>query len=676
MELDDFLARLDQVHRHPRGISARCPVPEHDDHVNSLSVGPGDHGGIVVFCHGTCTNEAVVTAMGLGLSDLMGQPYKVCEYYYTDMQGYLLYTVERWANPKKFSGYLPPPAERVLYNQICISWARANGMPVLWVEGEKDVDTCTARGIPSVTGCGGAGLEKILPQYIDMFDGVDVIVVADNDPPGRGSAREKVRLLRARGLVRSVRLVHSPVGSDISDLFEAGYGTDALEPLPEFEDVASYLAKNVPTRKVSWAWDRYLALGKIGLIEGDPGGGKSILTTDLAARWSTGMKMPDSSNGFGPTPVIMVSAEDDADDTIVPRLEAAGADLGAVHLVLHGAKPTDPFTFGDLDAIYRLIERTGARVVFFDPLMAFIDGSIDSHNDASVRRALQPLKIMASRTGAAVILVRHLNKGGSGTKAIYRGGGSIGFTGAARSVFLVTESASDPAVKVLANVKSNLAKQPPSLTYAVEISQQGMPYVAWKGPVDVTAQEALDGPGRGPTEASDERRSRKRARNLAGEFLLDILDEPMAWTDIVGIGKSEGFSARTLERARAEVGLSRITGEGGNATTTWARPEVPPTAPLRHFATSGRHSTEPPKPGEVAKWEPEAEASSDLDLDQKLDQELAEAELVCGICGTTINVNRYGKPYWLIRCIPHDPRYYGGANGTEEATGNSDGGGE
>ena len=678
MDIDSFVALLHQVHRQPRGISAQCPVPEHGgngDRKNSLSVNEGRFGGIVLHCHGGCTEDRVLEVLGVPKSELIGAPRKVKEYPYTDMAGNVLYIVERWY-PKAFRGYLPEPSQRVFYNQVCIPWAKANNRPVLWVEGEEDVDSCTARGIPSVTGCGGAGLEKILPQYIDALEGVDTIVVADNDPPGRDSAREKAR--RLEGVARSVQLMHTRFGKDITDAFDAGYKLDeALEPLQTVEGVGAYLAAHIEPRKLEWAWKGHFALGKLGMIEGDPGDGKSIMTIDLAARWSTGMRMPDGSNGLGPTPVLMVSAEDDLEDTLIPRLIAAGANLRHIHLMTHGATPEDPFTFKDgLVSVTRAVQQHGIRVVFFDPLMAFLSGETDSHNDASVRRALQPLKILASNLRVAVIMVRHLNKGGSGSKAIYRGGGSIAFTGAVRHTFLVT-TGEDDSTRVLSSVKNNLARKPDSLTYTIEVNGQEVPYIRWGETIKLTAQEALDGPGRRrDSEAAQEMRSRKKVREVAGEFLLEYVhDGPKTWEKIVEAGKLEGHSEHTLRRARSEVGLSRIAGDRGLGGTTWGSPETPPSAPLVHLTTQASTSTKGStawSSGQVdAPKSDIPESDSDLTEEERRDDALMALPLECDVCGETEGILRWFTPYWVIRCQPHNPRKYGGGNGEEEATDNT-----
>src|SRR5262249_2461898 len=153
--------------------------------------------------------------------------------------------------------------------------------------------------------------------------------------------------------------------------------------------------------------------------------------------------------------------------TIRPRVEALGGDLTRVH-VLHGPTvdgheflPSFPRDLGRLEAAIRA---RNAALVIVDPVMAFLDETICSSNDQSVRQALAPLAVVAEATGAAILLVRHLNKAG-GAKAVYRGGGSIGIVGACRSAWLIGKHPGDDRQRVLAQVKNNLAKPQPSLGY-------------------------------------------------------------------------------------------------------------------------------------------------------------------------------------------------------------------
>ena len=672
MDIESFVARLDSTHELPSGISARCPA--HDDHVSSLMVDTGRDGGIVVKCHAGCQTVDILRALGLSFKDIMGSPTRVALYEYRDEQGELRYAVERWANPKTFRCVpgLPAPAQRILYQAAALAWARATGETVYVVEGEKDVHSLMDLGLIATCNAGGAGVW--LPGYSEQLRGCVVIVVADNDVPGRAHARSVAAALR--GYAREVSTVVPMVGKDVTDMLESGYGIEGLDPLPEHEEIMSYVAADVPSRKVSWAWHNYFPLGKLSLVEGDPGDGKSIMTIDLAARWSTGAPMPDGTNGAGPWPVILVSAEDDKEDTIRPRLEAAGAKLSDVHLITHGVTADLPFEFSSgLQRVEYLARTTGARAIFFDPLMAFIGGDTDTHNDSSVRRALQPLKALAERTRAAVIAVRHLNKGGQGTKAIYRGGGSIAFTGAARATFLVTADRNDPANKVFAAVKTNLARRPPSLAYRVESNAEDIPYIVWGGVVGVDAQGALDGPPRmseASEEASEDRSRKREKRRICEEWLVALLadGDPLAFPEIAEAGALEGFTKRQLRDALDGVHAEQVRGSGGNRSTRWTLQRVSgvDSIPTSHFPTfhpgvAVVSGTQIAESGKVGTREPVITGTivdaSTTDGDQ--DAVLESLPLECQVCASTDpGVGRYGKPYWTVRCPAHNPFTYAG----------------
>ena len=581
MTLEELLGKLDGVRRSGRGYVARCPA--HDDRHPSLSVSAGDEQPIVLHCHtNQCTPDDIMAALGLSTADLAAQPHRVIAYEYQRADGSTAYIVDRWANPKTFRvrGTLPSPAERVLYQLPALEWARSAGAVVYYVEGEKDADALVQRGHVATTNFGGTG--GWLPHYAEQLEGLNVIVIADNDPPGRAHGRAVVADLRHK--CNAVRLVVVRHGKDISDQLAAGYGVDELEPLSEQDELPAVRADNVTTRRIEWAWRKRFPFGKLSTVEGDPGDGKSLMTLDLTARWSSGRPMPDGSEHGGPYHVILVSAEDDEADTIAPRLAVAGARMDNVTMVTAGSTPDSPFTFAnDLAALERLITSTGARIVVFDPLTAFMSSNVDSHNDLSVRQALWPLKSLAQRTGCAIIVVRHLNKGGTGVKAIYRGNGSIAFIGAARCGHAVARDPEDePDGRLLATVKSNISRLPDTLRFRVESTPDGeTPYIAWGGVSELTAQQALDGPRRGGTYGDDKADVENRVRKYEREFLMDILaDGPKSWKEIVEIGRADGFTEHTLRRARAEAGLIKLMGADGQASVRWARPSTADAAML------------------------------------------------------------------------------------------------
>src|ERR687890_334782 len=205
------------------------------------------------------------------------------------------------------------------------------------------------------------------------------------------------------------------------------------------------LLSEVEPEQVEWLWPGRLPLGKLSVLDGDPGLGKSVLTLDVAARVSAGLELPDGQR-CEPAGVVLLSAEDGLADTVRPRLDAAGADtqrVVALSSVPDGKTERSLSIPEDLPALERAIRRVEASLVVVDPVMAFLSGNTNSHKDQDVRRALAPLAKLAERTGAAILIVRHLNKA-SGGETTHRGGGSIGIIGAARSGLVVAEDPEDP----------------------------------------------------------------------------------------------------------------------------------------------------------------------------------------------------------------------------------------
>ena len=318
------------------------------------------------------------------------------------------------------------------------------------------------------------------------------------------------------------------------------------------------LLSGVEPEEVSWLWPSWLALGKLALVDGDPGLGKSAMTLDLAARVSSGKAFPDGAE-CEPAGVVLLSAEDGLADTIRPRLDAAGADTSKIL-----ALATVPDEDGhdrllsipeDLALIEKGIRRVGARLVVVDPLMAFLSGETNSHRDQDVRRALAPLAGLAERTGAAVLVVRHLNKAAA-NNPLYRGGGSIGIIGAARMAFVVGKDPQDENRRVLASTKNNLAMPPQSLMFGLEEAESGSVRVNWLGQSEVSAKDLL---------ATPQDQEHADARSEAVEFLNEVLaDGPVAASQVKEEAEDAGISERTLARAKKTLGvMSYREGETG-----------------------------------------------------------------------------------------------------------------
>ncbi len=320
---------------------------------------------------------------------------------------------------------------------------------------------------------------------------------------------------------------------------------------------------DVVAERVRWLWFPRIPLGKLTLFDGDPDVGKSTVSIDIAARVSNGAAMPDlSASGLtAPAAVILVSAEDGAADTIRPRLDAAGADVGRVHLLTdveyadeEGVIHVRPWSMPvDFDVLEKLVMETEARLVIIDPMNAFLVNAVDSHRDQDVRGALAPLARLAEETGPAVVLIRHLTKAG-GANALYRGGGSIGIIGAARSAVLLAKDPTDPSDRrrVMARVKGNLAPEWPSLAYElVPAEEHDCSRVRWLGVSDQSAARLLQEP-QGPDE-------RDELAEMA-QLLWDLAVEgggSIGVSEAMKALRNAGYevSTKTLQRARHRAGL-------------------------------------------------------------------------------------------------------------------------
>lgn len=331
----------------------------------------------------------------------------------------------------------------------------------------------------------------------------------------------------------------------------------------------------VPSSHIRWLWPGRFPLGKITLVAGDPGLGKSYVTLDLAARLSRAMEWPDGAGcvirrrgddmpgpddppdgSMGPRdePVpgdtVLLSAEDDPSDTLRPRLEALDADLKRVR-VLHAVRfPMSDRQPGplrldrDIAALEQALDHCARpRLVVIDPISAYL-GEIDGNSNAEVRRLMMGLTDLAQRRGVALVLVTHLNKGGSGGKAVYRAMGSLAFTAAARIAWSVTKDPEEPRRRLMLAVKCNIAGEQSGLAYRLD---QGR--LTWEpGPVyvsadDVERSEAQAGPGAGEL---DEAVTWLRER---------LKDGPVPSLELQNDAEQCGIADRTLRRAKRELGV-------------------------------------------------------------------------------------------------------------------------
>jgi hypothetical protein len=329
---------------------------------------------------------------------------------------------------------------------------------------------------------------------------------------------------------------------------------------PEPNDLVPGLvpASRLVARPIDWLWPGWLPLGKLAILDGDSGLGKSLLTLDLCARLSTGRPFPDDRPGPQAAAAIVLNGEDDAEDTILPRLRATGADVNKVY-VWHGHADgaREPIRFPSGAAwLERAVAQTGARLVVIDPIKEFLDPGVNPASDRSVRWALDPLGDLAARHRCAVLLLRHLNKYG-GHRALYRGSDSIAFVSVCRSAWLVARDPQGPERCVLAEVKKNLGPTQPGLAYSICGGEGVTPTVGWRGPSPWLADQLLAAAAAAPPPVLE----RERAR----AFLANALEAgPRTSRELWPLAQRARLSRRTLRRARGDLKIRsvRVCAEG------------------------------------------------------------------------------------------------------------------
>ncbi len=304
---------------------------------------------------------------------------------------------------------------------------------------------------------------------------------------------------------------------------------------------------HVQPKQVRWIWSGRIPRGAITLLDGDPGLGKSTLTIDWASRVSRGVPMPQDTIAIEPADTLFLSAEDDPEATIRPRLDAAEADLSRVH-VLEAVKRSDgvgplvlPLDIGELGTAIR---NFNVALVVIDPFSAYLDGRIDSHRDQDVRRCLHQLKELSQDTGVAIVLIRHLNKLQGGA-AIYRGGGSIGIIGAARSAFVVGRDPDDAEMCVLAPVKCNLCAMPKALRYQL-VTAGGCSRVEWQSECAFAADDILAQPGAN---------KKTKVEQCASALKALLQGGPQPVTTVERELQAMGFKERSIKDARKSINV-------------------------------------------------------------------------------------------------------------------------
>jgi len=481
----------------------------------------------------------------------------------------------------------------------------ADDVPVIVVEGEGCADALHKLGIVATTS--GSASSDAGADWRPLA-GRRVILWPDLDKPGAEYAeRVRVRLsaLRAVCEVIDVDTLGLPEKGDAVDWIKANPTATAADvlalprmtaPAIERDGVELVCMADVEMRPVDWLWPGWLARGKLHVLAGSPGTGKTTIAMALAATVSTGGRWPDGEQcGFGkPAHVLIWSGEDDPADTLAPRLAAAGADLARVHAVKSVRIEGQPVPFDPAahlpELAARMAELGDVGLIVVDPIVSAVAG--DSHKNGEVRRALEPLVRLGQDFGCAVLGISHFSKGTSGKDPTERVTGSIAFGALARVVLGTVKPQQEGEPRLLVRTKANIG--PDSGGFAYDLRQEEVrpglsaSRVVWGEAVEGSARDLI-----GEAEGSD---GERQDREDAAEWLAAILDTgAMPSRQVKAAADEAGHAWRTVQRAMRSLGVL-VKRDGFGGKTTWALPhsrQTGPFAPYTPHSESGATDDEP-----------------------------------------------------------------------------------
>lgn len=299
---------------------------------------------------------------------------------------------------------------------------------------------------------------------------------------------------------------------------------------------------SITQKKVDWLWYPYIPYGKLTILQGAPGEGKSTFMLNIAARLTAGHSMPDGYKVKSAQNVIYQTAEDNLADTVKPRLLLAGADCGRIAYIVDDDAP---LTLED-NRIEKIIQHTHARLFILDPLQAYLSQDFDLLSVGRMRRQLKNLADIAAKYSCAIVIIGHMSKA-NGEKNLYRGLGSIDIAAIARSVLMISQDKGDASVRYMFPVKSSLAPKGAALSFVID-DKQG---IVWRGTQTVNQAVYLSN------------LSAETKKELASRITLDMLRQQDAHsTDIINKLKLMGVSERTIHTAKKELGIGSYRKNG------------------------------------------------------------------------------------------------------------------
>ena len=314
----------------------------------------------------------------------------------------------------------------------------------------------------------------------------------------------------------------------------------------------------VQSQEIEWLWYPFIPYGKLTIVQGDPGDGKTTLILNIAAKLSKGEGLDDDMKLTEPMNIIYQTAEDGLADTVKPRLEKAGADCERIVVIDESDKS---LSMAD-ERLEEAIIQTGARILILDPIQAYLGGGMDMNRANEARDMTKRLGALAEKYKCAIILIGHMNKA-SGSKSTYRGLGSIDIQATARSVLLVARLRDKPNIRIMAHDKSSLAPAGDAIGFEMT-EDNGMVCI---GPYDITIDELLSGnEGRG-----------KKKLDIAENFIKEYFgsNKVIPSNEIMMEAAKRSIKRNTLLSAKKKLGITsdKEKAEDGTIYWTWVMPE-------------------------------------------------------------------------------------------------------
>jgi DNA polymerase len=529
---------------------------------------------------------------------------KTAEYVYRDAEGKPYLRIVR-TSAKQFPQYHrengrwvigAPKGAKIPYRLPGLLAAPPD-TPIFVCEGEKDADNVAALGLVATTNSGGAG--KWTADLNKWFAGKQsVYLLEDNDDAGRSHVAKIADMLR--DIVPTIKVIafpELPEKGDVSDWLAMGGTREELlaraktaKTPPPSNGYTLVRASDVVPRALDWLWLGHLLRGSLELLTGLPGEGKSQIQCSIVASATTGSAWPDGTNGAPRGNVIMLTAEDCLDQTLVPRLIAAGAELNRVHILKKIRRDSKDrmFLLGeDLEMLAKIIADVGdVTLVTLDPITAYMGGKLDSHKTTDVRNQLGPLAELAERLDVAFSAITHPAKN-AGSRSLDHFIGSQAFIAAARIGHLCVEEVEEnehgkrqpTGRRLFTNPKNNPHTKMPTIAYRVVSADGGtdrntgavisVSRIAWEETINMTADEAL--------AAAAPRKDKDSGGPTV--FLQDMLTNgPVPVKTIEERAEARGFSKDQLDRAKKKMGVVafREGGVGKEGRWFWALPQHAP----------------------------------------------------------------------------------------------------